>query len=199
MLKPLLRQIEIEELSLAQKKASIQLTVFVGGPYIDESLTVPPDAEGYGGATLLRYNICRYITDDLGHNVTVGENSRLQKIYKDHLDKLFDASTFEFMHVHDNCDAVVILPSSPGSFCELGYFSANDIICRKMLILRDASHASTPGYVHLGPSIQASNSYSRVEDISYVDLDEAKGVVNRFLGRIVTDKLRSKVRVGGAA
>lgn len=190
-----MRALEIESLALAQEKAGVKLRVFVGGPYVD-LLADRPDATLYNGASRLRFDICKYISEVMEHTVTIGENRDLQDIYTNHLEKLFEASTFEIMHVRKQCDAVIIIPSSPGSFCELGYFSADNVICKKMLILRNIKYIDEPGYLHFGPSVQAKNYNAIVEDISYDNLDYSKTAIDNFLTTISLKIIASEVRIG---
>lgn len=190
-----IRAIKVEELALAQKKALVQLRIFVGGPYLDRTKPDVPLAAENGGATLLRHEICKMLEDKFEHTVTTGEDVKLLNIYQNHLEDLYEASTFEFMHVKEHCDAVIIIPSSPGSFCELGYFSADDEICRKMLVLRSKEFVLKPGYLHYGPSVQAKNSHATIEDVDYIDTISVFDVVERFVKKLVIDKMRNKARI----
>jgi|GEM_PF-1740245 hypothetical protein len=189
-----LRQIKIEELALAQSKAKVELRIFVGGPYLDRTLPDVPPPDAMAGATFLRYSICNYI-ENIGQTVTVGESAQLQAAYSGALDALYEASTFEMMHVKDHCDGVVIIPSSAGSFLELGYFSADDEVCAKMLVLRNADYLSTPGYLHYGPSVQAKLSHAQIEDVDYKDIPKVLNLVSSFMNGITVKKMRNRVRI----
>jgi hypothetical protein len=190
-----LRQLELENLSLAQAKTRQRLRVFVGGPYVHPSFEVEPDKTKYGGAAWLRWHICRYLRNDLEHDVTVGENEKLSAIYEGHLEELYEASTYEMLHVKDHTDCVIILPSSAGSFCELGYFASDDEICSKMMILRDISYQKEPGYLHFGPSEQARISHSDIHDVNYLNVEEVKEKVRAFMRKIALRLIRNRVRI----
>jgi hypothetical protein len=102
----------------------------------------------------------------------------------------------EFAHVVEICDAVIIFPSSPGSFCELGYFAAADGISEKMLILLDSAFSKKRGYLHYGPAKQASLYGAKVLEVDYEDIDGIKSEVSSFVKRIAQKKMVKKFRIG---
>lgn len=52
--------------------------------------------------------------------------------------------------VADSVDSVLIFPESPGSFAELGFFSAHERIAEKTVVAIAAEH-QTPSFIMLGP------------------------------------------------
>lgn len=58
-------------------------------------------------------------------------------------------STFE-KTIAETVDSVLIFPESPGSFAELGYFSAHDAIARKTLVAVRTQHQAN-SFITLGP------------------------------------------------
>jgi hypothetical protein len=189
------REFEVEQTLLAAKRASVNLRVFVGGPYIDPKWEEVPTDKKADAAVCARFEIRRHIEDKLGYATSIGEDTSLEALYKEHLDDLFEASTMEVEHVVDACDAVVILPSSAGSFCELGYFAAADSISAKMLIILDAKFSKQRGYIHYGPAKQASLYGSTVIETDYADIGTILGEVSKFLNKIQRKKLSSRFRV----
>ena len=71
-------------------------------------------------------------------------------------------SAFEHT-IAETVDSVLIFPESPGSFAELGYFSANEPIARKTLVAVRVEHQAN-SFITLGPihAISRSSQYSPV-------------------------------------
>jgi len=189
------REYEVESAKLAARKAAVTLRVFVGGPYIDPLWSDLPEDKASNLALVARFKIRSFITGELGHIATIGEEADMEKIYREHLSDFFEASTMEFAHVVEHCDAVVILPSSPGSFCELGYFAAADEISEKMLVILDSSFSKKRGYLHYGPSRQASLFGAEVIEEDYNDIDSLLEAVKKFLMKVHQKKMISKYRI----
>jgi hypothetical protein len=190
-----LKLLSREKIDLAAEKAKTDVRIFVGGPFIEPNNKRAPARTLYDGASHLRYKICRHISDGTNDHVSIGENAKLIEVYKGHFGSLYDASTLEVNHVRDHCDAVIIIPSSPGSFCELGYFSAVDEITRKMLILLNKKFERKPGYLHFGPATQAKLNGATVETVDYGDIRGSLEVVMEFVEFIRSKKLSMRHRV----
>ncbi len=92
-------------------------------------------------------------------------------------------SAFERV-IAETVDSVLIFPESPGSFAELGYFSAHELIARKTLVAVLHEHQSN-SFINLGP-IHAISKLSIFPPIPYVlvtPLDEQMPkIVERLLG-----------------
>ncbi|TPW32831.1 hypothetical protein [Pararhizobium mangrovi] len=188
--------LDTENIDLEARKKKSKLQIFLGGPFIDPNNSRAPSKKLFEGASFLRYKLYHEIEDKYGDYVSIGESKKLQEIYKKNFRKLFEAATAEAAHVSDYCDAVIIIPSSPGSFCELGYFAAMNKVTPKMLVLMNRKFERKPGYIHHGPAIQASNNGSIVSFIDYEDTQEAYNIVFDFVERIRIKKIGSNYRVG---
>lgn len=91
---------------------------------------------------------------------------------------------------------MIILPSSPGSFCELGMFAVSDPVCLKMLILMDRNHKESPGYPYLGPAIMARSFGAELEYVDYENHTAIWAIVEPFLEERRIRKLASRFRIG---
>jgi hypothetical protein len=169
---------KVEELKQAAAKADVSLRVFLAGPYI-KATGRPPSKAKFNGAAFLRFELYNFLKHDLGADVTLGEHKELKRLYEDHFQHLANAALTELAHVDEQVDLVVLIPSSPGSFSELGLFSIKNAICRKMLILLDKSKKSPPGFIHLGPVSFASKYGSKIEYINYNNIRNAKAQIYR--------------------
>jgi hypothetical protein len=79
------REYEIEATQLAAKRAAVTLRVFVGGPYINPQWVDLPDEQKTNNALVARFASKKHI-ESLGHSTSIGEDIKLEQIYKDHLD-----------------------------------------------------------------------------------------------------------------
>lgn len=190
------RRLTEEAINRAAEKSKVTLRVFVGGPYIDLSKSKAPARKNYGGAQYLRFKICQHVDQVLGHKVTIGEDRNLEEIYRDYFSGSYNAAFMEMAHVVEESDAVIILPSSPGSFLELGYFAANPKVSKKMLVLRNEAFAKRPGYLHFGPSAQAKKLGATVIDAKYDSLNQVLKAVDEFLDETTSSNLAMKYLVG---
>lgn len=183
---------EKEAAALAQEKAATELRLFLAGPFINPHRKPKKAKNKSNAAAILRHHLYNLLSVE--HDVTLGEHKQLRKIYRKHLKQLHEAATAEALHAYNHTDAVILIPSSPGSFCELGLFSNLGEVCRKMLILLDKRFAKKPGYVHLGPARQAENYGAFVEQVSYEKLDDVRIIVRNFVDQQRIRKIVSKVR-----
>ena len=60
----------------------------------------------------------------------------------------------------DSVDSIVLFPESPGSFAELGAFSNNEQLARKMVVVGNQKFKSDKSFINYGPNrlIKASKS-----------------------------------------
>jgi hypothetical protein len=188
---------ETEKITLAAQKQSIQLKLFVAGPYLDPSQTVPPENGENLTARKARFLIVKKLQDELGALCVLGEHGQLQAIYKEHFGKHSNASLVEVAHVTDHSDGVIILPSSPGSFSELGHFSALKKVCPKMLVLIDRQYEENQGYIQLGPAKLAQMCGATVTYIDYADIDALLNEAVSFAEDLKVKKLYNKFLVTG--
>lgn len=189
-----MKQLTNEAVDLAAEKAKVTLRVFLGGPFIDPSKELP-DANSYEGATLLRRRLYDDLTNDMACKVSIGEMEELIDIYKNFLGDDFDVSSMEIHHVVRRCNAIIIIPSSPGSFCELGYFSIFNRLCPNMMIILNSAYDSKPGYLHHGPVEQARQYGATVISVDLLDYDSVKTAVRKFLARMRVRAIHAPFRI----
>ncbi|MEP1535511.1 MAG: retron St85 family effector protein [Paracoccaceae bacterium] len=66
-------------------------------------------------------------------------------------DDPFDIADFEAL-VADLSIAIVLFPEAPGSFAELGYFSGQQELATKTLLVLDSNHQKSGSFISLGPA-----------------------------------------------
>ena len=77
-------------------------------------------------------------------------------------------------------DAVVIVVESPGTFAELGAFSANEQLREKLLLILDESYENHPSFINTGP-VHWVDQYSRIGKSVYCSLDSISPSLSRVV------------------
>lgn len=164
--------------------------VFLAGPFIrpQEPISHPDNKKTI--ATKLRYHLYNWLTD-YDFEVYLGEDERLRNGAQPHYGELNNASVYERHFIKHTSTAVILLPSSAGSFCELGDWVTSETVCRKMLVVIDKKHAGRPNYINSGPAIFAKNNQAQIEYINYRRKSEVENTCRSFLERILA---RSRVK-----
>lgn len=90
-------------------------------------------------------------------------------------------------------DCLIIFPESPGSFAELGYFSKNQELSKKILIVNDANLQGIDSFILRGPIhlIDSTSIFSPTIQMEYGDGAKFEPVRLRLENRI-TGKKRKK-------
>lgn len=159
---------------------SIDVKVLIMGP------SASPDAENSAGAKL-RIDLARRCRE-FGTSVFPEHPTLVTaaaKLGEDH-----DLCTYEH-HLVRQCQLLIVLPASPGSFCELGFFGMRNEACTKMLILFDQKKPASGTYVADGPVRAAKNRRALVEYVNYDAFDDVWELVRR---QIVNVRARMSIR-----
>ena len=164
----------------AATAAGLQFKVFLAGPYI-ETTGKKPNRGAKNKAKRLRFELYHKLSD-FGWVVTMGEYQKLVDAATGLLGARNNAATAELLHARKSTDAIVMLPSSPGSFLELGAFALYEDVCRKMLIIIDSKHEKDdPNYLNMGPIPGARKKGAQVVFIDYDDHDTCWASVEEFI------------------
>lgn len=126
----------------------------------------------------------KYIVDQCNKHrrITVtGEHKSLIEIFKQVRGKFADLCHYE-LDLADSVNALVIIPSSPGSFIELGMFSIIESICTNSLVLFDKKFESDEdSFVTLGAKRAFDNRGADTIYIDYTDKEQAWILVDQYL------------------
>lgn len=186
------KKLDEETFLNAAAAAGLAFKAFLAGPYIETTGKRPGPGEK-NKAKRLRYDLFQKLSA-IGWIVTLGEYEKLVGAANPVFGKRTTAANAEYLHARDHAHAIIMLPSSPGSFLELGAFSFNDTICQKMLIIIDKKHeADPPNYLNSGPLLSAKHRGSQVHYIDYDSIDDCWAVVSEFVidqgERVAEDKM----------
>lgn len=154
--------------------------VFLAGPYIDIALDETSPENNATLAKLLRFTLYQNLSA-LSHSVYLGEDVKLRTLGDANYGALSNAVTFERHYIKKHTDALVVLPSSPGSFCELGDWVSDGDICRKMLVIVDDAFKGIPSYINDGAVKFAQSNGAKVTYMDYSERDKVLTHVQEFL------------------
>ena len=173
--------------------ALIELKVFLAGPYIDvtKSKAHPDNSQNHSSAA--RFSLYQDIKK-LGNMVILGEHKRLEAVADVKFPAQNNAAIFERnMIVKDDIHAVIILPSSPGSFLEFGDWANDPKIGKKLLVIIDQQYEEHINYLNLGPARLARDVGAEVVYIDYKDHTALLERTTEFLEKIVSARNREKI------
>ncbi|WP_417516163.1 hypothetical protein [Minwuia sp.] len=180
-----------EKFEHAARAAGLERVVFLAGPFIQTNKR--PRKNAKNKAMRLRYKLFHALSD-AGWAVTLGEYENLLKAPDALLGDENNAVLAEVLHARsDSTDAVVMLPSSPGSFLEFGAFSTIEEICRKMIIIIDEQYKDKKDYMNTGPVKGARDNGAEVHFIDYDEFDECLDEVDKFITRQARRKAKRQV------
>ena len=178
--KPLTRSLELTALKLAYEKVAKRLKIFLAGPYIEKQNAGPEVKEL--PAVALRKSLLLHL--EQRNDVSLGEHRGMLNLTSEIVDGLAHAALAELAVIRKEIDAVIIIPASAGSFCELGAWSQIKPIAEKMLILCDKEHEGQQSYMSTGVLTLAAYHGARVHWVDYNDIESAKTLVAQFLEKI---------------
>ncbi|MCZ7850666.1 MULTISPECIES: hypothetical protein [Agrobacterium] len=173
------RILDQEKFRNAARAAGLQRVVFLAGPYIETAK--PPRRNSTNKAAVLRYKLYHALEAE-GWIVTLGEYEKLIDAADPLLGDHNNAALAEISHARSvDTDAIIMLPSSPGSFLELGAFSHLEDICIKMLIIVDAKYRDHKNYMNSGPIKHAQNNHADVQFIDYANYEDCWIAVQKHI------------------
>ncbi|WP_452002332.1 hypothetical protein [Azospirillum largimobile] len=187
------RQYISKQFELASTRYREEINIFLAGPFIKPSEPMP-EGEGITPAHKARYSLFHRINRDEGISPSLGEHKDLLEVGTSAFKALSNAHVAELLIAKDHCDAIIILPSSPGSFCEIGLFANYEEICRKMLIIVDERFKDAESYFSLGPLKEAGSNYSEIEFCDYENIDKMWEISSTFIEKIRNKKMIARMK-----
>lgn len=177
------KYLEQERFQNAAASAGLQRKAFLAGPYIE--IEKRPRQAKKNVASLLRFELYQRLSSE-GWVVTLGEYRELVNATHSTFGDHNNAAAAEIAHAKSrSLDAIVMLPSSPGSFLELGAFSLNQAICRKMIVVIDSQYEKHVNYMNAGPVRNARSFGAKVFFENYQDHDSIWGLVAPFVQEMI--------------
>ena len=180
------RLLNQEKLRNAARAAGLERVVFLAGPFIETAKAPRKNAKNVAAA--LRYRLFHALEAE-GWIVTLGEYEQLIEAVDPLLGDHNNAALAEISHAKSSeTDAIIMLPSSPGSFLELGAFSHMEDICGKMLVIVDKQYQEHKNYMNSGPVKAARDNRADVRFMNYTDFEACWEAVEQF----VTSRARKR-------
>ncbi|MBU0471455.1 MAG: hypothetical protein KKF65_02440 [Nanoarchaeota archaeon] len=144
-------------------------TVFLCGPSIKKLSEL--------GATL-RKNIHETLLSN-GFKVFLGEDDGLEELRKKYS---ANAQSNELKFIENHCNAIILIASSVGAYCELGAFTKHILDSEKdidFILLIDKEHEGKSSYLNSGPAAIVEHKIGKV---FYEELDsyDTKDIIERL-------------------
>ena len=137
--------------SLPESVAKERFRIFLFGPALGSKQVVRRPSSKAGiekHARFLRYVIRKALQEERWI-VDFGESPELLKAWA-RLRGPIDTGKMEYNHALAACGAIVILPSSPGSFCEMGMFATSKDISKKTLAVVHQEYKKAKSFFRRG-------------------------------------------------
>ncbi|HCP82430.1 MAG TPA: hypothetical protein DIT67_12945 [Octadecabacter sp.] len=167
-------------------RISRKLAVFLAGPFINELLPQTDKVNSETSAKRLRFHLLAALTHS-GHTVYLGEDTKMRANGVAQFGPLGNAVVYERHHITKNVDALLVLPDSPGSFCEVGDWVTDKRFCAKMMLVVDKQYEGELNFVNEGVVRLAQAYHARVEYLDYEDLGAVQSKCEEFLTSIAQD------------
>jgi len=146
--------------------AGRSLDVFLAGPFIDLRKPVDDVENSSSAAKQLRFFLYNHF-EHLGHVVYLGEDAEMRINGEANFGSLANAVVYERSHIKRHLNAVVVLPDSPGSFCEIGDWASDPEICKNLILIIDVSHEGKLNYINEGIVRLARSHGAEVRYLDY--------------------------------
>ena len=140
--------------------AAVSVDVLIMGPNIE--------GKRLNGAAKVRKLILEKCKE-FGARVlpVAAEHKKLIGVARKALGKGYNLCSYE-MKLAKNCDLIVLIPGSAGSFVELGLFALEDEACSKSVIFFDRSHKTkSPSFIREGPRKSYKMRGALIHDVDY--------------------------------
>ncbi|MBZ9675143.1 hypothetical protein [Mesorhizobium sp. ES1-1] len=183
------RQLTVARLLDEAERASEIFDIFLAGPYIKPDLPPEDEVNVKSIASILRYYLYHKLSE-WGHNIYLGEDYALREAGVSHYGTSNNAVLYERHYISKHIDAVIVLPSSPGSFCEIGDWVSDRDICSDMLIVVEGIHEGVANYINDGIVKFARSNHATVHYHAYSDQD---GVLN--LCAVFINEVAQRLRI----
>lgn len=162
------------------------LDVFLLGPYIEVGMQEAA-CESSCSNTQLRHSLYWYLFNRC--NVYIGEFPELTSSTEPYYGRENNPAVAEIHYARTVINAIVILPSSPGSFVEFGSFLVHKDICKKMLVILDKKYKKCKNYVNVGAVPMAENNGATILYLNYKDdVAKCKETVRNFIREKSTER-----------
>lgn len=179
MAQPYTRPIAEADLAFAAEKTAQNIQVFVAGPLIRREWTAAEWALAKASSRLRR-DVKDFI-EGLGHTVILGEHRGVKEMADSALTTSPSAVVSETFLAATRCQCIIMIPDSPGSFCELGAWAHHEDVASRMLILADAQYEAEVSYINPSVFALAAAFGSTVRWTNYERFDEAIPELQKFI------------------
>jgi hypothetical protein len=176
---PYTRPIAEADWAFAAEKTAQTLRVFVAGPIISRDWT-PEEWANARASSRLRLSVKDHI-ESLGHSVILGEHRGVKEMADQAIPSTPSAVVSETFLAARSCHCIIMIPDSPGSFCELGAWAHHKDVASKMLILGHNEYEHQTSYVNPSVFALASTFGARIRWVDYSTFEAARPELDKFI------------------
>jgi len=167
---------------------------FASGSYIVRDSNIMFVCGGPMNSDCMRPRFCEYAKENLGQlRVFLAEDAQRDLVTHEE-GEFYNIGEFEeFIGSVSAC--IVLFPESAGSFTELGFFSKNEDIRRKLLVVNDQSLQGQDSFISLGP-INMIDRYSQFRPTIQMPFDDDPPFhyIKQRIEKRIPEKRRGRLR-----
>ena len=169
----------IDAIRFATDRLSTKLKVFVAGPEIQKTWT-GHDWRKKAPSALLRLRVHQHL-EALAHESVLGEHKLVASMAATTIPDTPSVVVTETYVVATSCSGVILIPDSPGSFCELASWTQSEELASKMLILANKKYEHQTSYINPGVFSIAIDNYAQLAWVDYRNWRSVRPAVDRFI------------------
>ena len=178
-----LRQVAIAQEIDKAARAAENFEIFLAGPFVRVEQSAENEVNAATSAKKLRHSLYHLLTAK-GHNIYLGEDTALRDTGQAHFADNNNAVLYERHYIVNHLDAVIVILSSPGSFCEIGDWASDPDICSTMLVVIDKKYEGEQNYINDGVVRFAKSNSAEVIYYEYEDIELLFEKCNTFIEKI---------------
>jgi len=157
--------------------------LFLAGPFINIDLPADHCHNNSSPSKVLRYSLYNHLTEK-GHVVYLGEDAQMRINGEANFGSYGNAVILERHHIKHHNHAVIVIPDSPGSFCEIGDWVSDKKICEFLNIIIDSKYKDEINYINEGIVKLALSNHASIVYESYENIDAVKEICDDFIDDI---------------
>lgn len=169
----------IDAIRFATDRFATKLKIFVAGPEIKKTWTLA-DWKSRSASSLLRLRVHTYV-ESMNHESVLGEHQLIAVMANSTVPDAPSVVVTETYVAATSCSAIILIPDSPGSFCELASWTQSEDLAGKMLILANSKYEKHVSYINPGVFSIAVDNRAELAWVNYSRWLDVRPVIDRFL------------------
>lgn len=169
----------LDDLRFATDRFATRLKIFVAGPEIKKGWSWK-DMRSKSASARLRLRIHNHL-EVSNHESVLGEHRIIAAMASRTIPDVPSVVVTETYVAATSCSAIIIIPDSPGSFCELATWTQDEDLAGKMLILANKTFEKDVSYISPGVFSIAVDNRATLEWVDYSKWSDVRPIVDKFI------------------